>query len=107
MKREGERANGWVEQWLGARRAGNSSRGISHGCVTGGLPTVVTVSGPRNVRKCAMGVGEEQTLGTNPSVPGQNIANTLQGNGQFTYHIPTQYIANKFRIFPVNFFAVF
>ena len=47
------------------------------------------------------------TLGTRGGVPDWNTANTLQGNGQSTQPIPTQYIPSSFRIFQANFLAVF
>ena len=49
---------------------------------------------------------EPLTLGTKPSFPVQYTVNTLQGNGQWTYHIPTQYTASTFRIFPAGFPAI-
>jgi len=47
------------------------------------------------------------TLGAKGSVPGRCTANTLQGNGQSTCHIPAWNTESTFRIFQANFFAVF
>jgi len=37
----------------------------------------------------------EESLGTNPSFPGQNIEGTLAGNAQCTEDVPTQNIARN------------
>jgi hypothetical protein len=42
------------------------------------------------------------TLGARGGVQTQYITNTLQGNGQRTYKIPTWNILRTFRIFPAN-----
>jgi len=47
------------------------------------------------------------TLGAMGGVPGRYTACKLQGNGQRTHPIPTQYIPSTFRMFPVNLIAVF
>ena len=49
----------------------------------------------------------EVTLGARGGVLDWNTANSLQGNGQSTQPIPTQYIPSSFRIFQANFLAVF
>ena len=46
------------------------------------------------------------TLGTRPDVLIWYTANTLQGNGQRTCHLPTRYTASTFRIFPASFPAI-
>ena len=51
--------------------------------------------------------GIPHSLGARGGVPGWNTANTLQGNGQSTQPIPTQYIPSSFRVFQANFLAVF
>jgi len=47
------------------------------------------------------------SLGTSSGIPGQDTANTSQGNGQCTHQKPVQYITNTFRIFQANLIAVF
>jgi hypothetical protein len=44
----------------------------------------------------------DQPLGARGGVQTQYITNTLQGNGQRTYQIPTWNIPRTFRIFPAN-----
>ena len=50
---------------------------------------------------------KKDTLGTSSGVPGQDTANTSQGNGQCTHQKPVRYITNTFRIFQANLIAVF
>ena len=47
------------------------------------------------------------SLETSSGVPGQDTANTSQGNGQCTHQKPVRYITNTFRIFQANLIAVF
>ena len=58
------------------------------------------------VTKHMRDIGEAQALGARGGVLGGNTANTLQGNGQSTCPIPTQYTTITFRILPPNFLAV-
>jgi hypothetical protein len=50
---------------------------------------------------------EMQPLGARDGVQTQYITNTLQGNGQRTYKIPTWNIPRTFRIFPANLTEIF
>ena len=45
-------------------------------------------------------------LGTSGGVLSRYITSTLQGNGQCTQHVPTQYISSTFRISLANFPAI-
>ena len=54
-----------------------------------------------------MRIDKGKSLGARGGVLAQYITNTLQGNGQRTYQIPTWNIPRTFRIFPANLTEIY